>query len=740
MGSAKNLGMKTEHMPDEPETSPEAHSDEQRRALALDKVLALSASLTSKRDEAIQARMNSGIEDDWLEDEEFYQGIDDANREFQRSRSKPLSPEGGSDKAVNNEVRSRVFLNITRPYVDAAAAKVSDMLLPTDDQNWDIQETPIPDMVKASKDMSPLLDPNTRQPLLKTVPMEDGSQQQQPMTVADQAKEIINKAKDSAKAAATRIDDWLQECNYNSETRKAIEYCARLGTGVMKGPYPVARGRRAISREGGMVKVIEQVVVGPESRSISPWNLYPDPNCGNDIHRGSFIFEKDKITVRQLHDLLEDDSYIPETIMQALREGPQKKLVEENKTEKGTVDLDDKDQYEIWYYHGFIGHEEMEAAGCECDELDKIPAILVMVNDLVIKAAINPLESGEFPYDVMVWQARDDYWAGVGVARQMRPAQRILNASIRNMMDNAGLTSGPQILFKEGAVEPYDGIYRIVPRKLWKVLEDFEGTVQDALAAVNIPTMQQELMGIIQFALKIAEDITGLPMLLQGQQGKAPETVGGMQMLNNNASTVMRRIARTYDDCVTEPHIRRYYAWLLLDPDVPDVEKGDFKIVARGSSALVERDLQNQTIAQMGAMVKDPSFGIDPKRWVGEYFKSQRLDPRLFQYTEEELKQLAEQQAKNPPVDPSVQVAQIRAQTEMERAKLDAQDREAERNFKLQLAQLERDTQMMKFASERNISLENIKADLAKTATVEKTKRDLFNAESQLKQTAGSGI
>ena len=32
--------------------------------------------------------------------------------------------------------------------------------------------------------------------------------------------------------------------------------------------------------------------------------------------------------------------------------------------------------------------------------------IITMVNCRVIKAAINPLDSGEFPYDVMVWQRR----------------------------------------------------------------------------------------------------------------------------------------------------------------------------------------------------------------------------------------------------------------------------------------------------------------------------------------------
>ena len=54
----------------------------------------LRQSLLAKRREAIAGRAGSGIEDEWTEDEEHYQGIDDANRAFQtanmlyRSKSK----------------------------------------------------------------------------------------------------------------------------------------------------------------------------------------------------------------------------------------------------------------------------------------------------------------------------------------------------------------------------------------------------------------------------------------------------------------------------------------------------------------------------------------------------------------------------------------------------------------------------------------------------------------------------
>lgn len=719
----------------------------------INRLQSLSTVLVGKREEAVQARQLSGVEDDWREDEDHYEGIDDANRDLYRNRGKPLSPEGGTDKEKEQVVRSRIFLNITRSYVDAAAAKVADMLLPTDDQNWGIEPTPIPSLVKNNKNQEPLLAPNG-QPVMTS----DDAGNPKQMTVGEHAEQILQVAKSAAKDAETRIDDWLRESRFNHETRKVIESCARLGTGVIKGPYPVARQHSSINKEGGLTSIVRKMSIYPESRNIDVWDLYPDPSCGNDIHTGSFIFEKGRLTKRGLEDLKLDPSYITEMIELCLVEGPQKKNLEEREAERQTLNLDNKDQYDIWYYTGFISPEDMEAAGCPCASQESVPAIVVMINDRVVKAAVNPLDSGAFPYDVMNWQERDGYWAGIGISRQIRTPQRMLNAAVRNVMDNAGLMSGPQIVMRRSVIEPADGVWQITPRKLWYMVEDAVGPVNEAFAAINIPAMQDQLFNIVQFAIKMAEDVTGLPMLLQGQQGKAPETVGGMQMLNNNASTVMRRIARTYDDKVTEPHISRYYEWLLLDPEVPENEKGDYKIVAKGSSALVERDIQNQTIAQMGAMVVNPAFGINPQKWITEYFKSQRLNPTLFMYSEDELKAMQEQAAANPPQDPRqitaqaqiqaaqirtdamVQVAQANTQEKMTQREIDLQDAREDREYRLQMAQLARDTKLIELAQKSEMSVQQIKAQLADTAMKERTKKELQSQEIAVKQQFGAGL
>jgi hypothetical protein len=708
----------------------------------IERLNAFGQALTRRRKEAVDGRAQSGIEQEWLEDEEFYEGIDDANR-GEHQTLKPVNSNGAaSAKQQPKRKGSNVFLNITGPYVDFSAGRASDMLLPTDDRAWSIQPTPLPELVDQTENE-------------RLITGADGSQK----TVGQVAQMMIDEAKIAADKAQKRIEDWHVECQWHAQVREILKDAAKVGVSILKGPYPVKRRARAITRgQDGSVEVKIKQETKPASRRIDYWDFYPDPACGENIQNGSGTWERDRITARQLRDLknMKDADgngfYLDSAIDMCLKEGPQKKFEDIHRDT-----YLDSEQYEIWYYHGTAEAEDLRAAGCECDETKVYDVMVTMVNDRVIKAALSPLDSGEFPYDVMIWKKRAGHWAGIGVARQVRVPQRMINAGTRNMMDNAGLASGPQIVMKRGVVIPADGSYEITPRKVWYVEEDANAQdVREAFMAIDISMLEDRLLKIIQFALKMAEDVTGLPMLMQGQQGSAPDTVGGMTMLQNNAGTPLRAVAKQFDDRVTEPHINRYYEWLLLyGPDKS--EKGDFLIDARGSSALFERDAQNQAILAMAPFVKDPAFGLNPKLWMREALAAQRLDPKRFRYTDDEQKQIDEQMQQQP-VDPRIEAAKINAQ-----ARIHAADRSAEvtkeriakdtdrdtvyvqaqhardqtnAQAHMQELQLRRELAMLDYANRQKISLEQVKAGLTETVLKLKTQEKLASVNGKGPQVA----
>jgi hypothetical protein len=704
------------------------------------KVEAFGASLVRKRDEAVNGRKNSGIEEEWETAENAYQGVDAATG---GTSGKPSGPNGGYiNGPVRSAGRSTVFLNITRPYVDAAAAKVGDMLLPTDDSPWGIKPTPKPTDIQTLGQQLPGVVPMLEQPApgmpyqpAPGMPVDPAAAAQQggmpmgaggppgmppgppPKNPIQQAiDELHERSKKAAEGAQKQIEDWFVECYWHAEVRKMIEDCARLGTGILKGPFPVKRtSRMTTSEDGQIVKVIEERIA-PASKCISPWKFYPDPAAGESIQEGSYVWEVDTITAKGLRDLKGVPGYLENQIDKVLEEGPSGKH-KSDFFSPGSVKSKDDDQFEIWYFYGFAEREDLEAAGVDLpeDQNVTVPAIITMVNDCVIKAALSPLDTGEFPYDVMVWQRKTGVPWGTGVAMQINTPQRMLNAATRNMMDNAGFSAGPQIVLRRDAITPADGTWQMTPRKFWFVNDGADvNAVNQAFMAVNIPTMQAELMNIIQFALKMAEDVTGLPMLMQGQQGKAPDTVGGMQMMVNNASVVLRRIARLFDDRVSEPHVRRYYDW-LMEYGEDDSIKGDFQIDARGSSVLVERDIQAQALMAMGQMVMNPAFGIDPEKWIEETLKAQRIDPKRLLMDEEKKAMLAQQP---PPAPPQIEVAKIRAEADMQKAQMQAE-------LQKMLADMKAQTDMQIAQMREQVGLQKIQVD---------TDRDAVYVQAQMQR------
>jgi hypothetical protein len=734
--------------------------------------------------------------------------------------AKPMSMDGPvttGRRPRGTEYKSTVYHRLTSRYVDAGVAKLGEILLPADDKAFSFSEMPVPELIAASEDESQVVHSDLGVPL--TRPVADGetppappagqatptrptmplpgvgggaaspasatgmtpggagppaallpgtappanapappAPARVPLTVQDLARETIELARKKAKAAETRIYDWQTQTQYRSEIRKVIADAARIGVGVLKAPTPVSKRVMAVTEAtgGGVNMVIKETIV-PAGAWCDPWNIYPDPACGENIHDGDYVFECDHMSARQVRGLKKLPGYIKDQIDLVLEQGPNK--ANENSTNR-PGEAKTKDRYTVWYFYGTLTKEEMQAidrasGNKEFEGADEAHAIATLINDSVVRATINPLDSGSFPYHSMPWQRRSGHWAGVGVAEQMRAPQRVVNAALRALLNNAGKSAGSQLVIKQSAIRPADGDWTITPDKIWYSTTDGSDDVRKDFLAIEIPNVTQQLTEIITLAERFAEETTSIPLITQGQSGATtPDTFGAAQLQNNNANQLLRSIGYAFDDYITEPVIRQYYEWLLLDPDVPNEEKGEFQIDAHGSIALVERAIQDQSIAQMGNMTANPIYGIDPKKWAALFLKSKRLNPEDVQYTKEEQ---AKMDAAPPPEAPVVTVAKIQQDTQLKigvmkqtvdqtteqheaqiaaaahtlevgKAQAEQQRTQGELTINAHDLEMQHQREMLKYATQRNISLDTVKAELAKTAMTLQTQRQL-NAE-----------
>ncbi len=709
-----------------------------------------------------------------------------------QAMSGPLTA-GTTALSKKAEYKSTVFLRLTARYVDAGMAKLSDILLPPEDKAFSLKGTPLPELQKAKEDTTqvvhdgmgnvpltrplqpgetapaqppttgavapmspaPIVPPAaTTGPAAGAVPAgpvgaPPQTEQRVPLTVKDLAEEAIKLADKKAKLAETRIWDWLVESFYVANMRKVIFDAAKLGSGVLKGPVPkVSEGVKVnASKEGGdEVDVRIRRVIQPGVSYISVWDCFPDPSCGENIHDGDYFFERDYLSDSQVRALKKLPGYIASQIDRALEiaDNSLSMTVKASTPSQPSGDTPPKGRNEVWYYYGVLKRSEIDcmrvASGNKPyteDQLAKdkqeVHAIVTMIGDIVVRAVLNPLDSGRYPYNILPWQRRAGYWAGIGVGEQIRAPQRMLNAAVRAMLNNAGKSSGSQIVINQSSIRPANGNWAMEPDKIWYQVGDSQlDDVRKAFYAFDIPNMTDEMLKIIDFAEKQAENVTSIPLVTQGQSGKTtPDTFSGMQLQDNNANQLLRSIGYNTDDCVTEPLIRAMYEWLLLDPKVPNEEKGDFKIDAHGSTALVERAIQDMTLASLVPVSKDPAFGINPKKAMAEYLRSRRIIPSRVQYTEEEQQKI---DSTPPPEAPQVQAARIMAESRGAIAQSDAaveQQRSAEDiALRREEMQNEKELRMLEYANKNGITLQQVKADLAKTAMTLQAQRELAAAEN----------
>lgn len=730
-----------------------------------------NALLVKRRKEAVTARAVSGVERRWLDDIDSYDGRDAATRRvdiMEAVRGEQIAQRRTSGDSQAS-ARSTVFVQLTRQKTNTAAARAADMLYPTDDKNWGIKPTPVPELMDAAKNGSnePYIDPGSGQPLQHPQSGTDPDNPARNVTMADLATEQMAVAQTKSEAMEKEIDDQLTECQYNYEGRKVIEDAAKYGTGILKGPSVINRVEKKwvqkTGPDGSTVQVLQVIQeMKPRSYQVDVWNFYPDPSCGENIQNGAYVFERDYQPGRELAKLAKVAGYNAMAIAMCLQDGPQHTLAEGSYSDQQRGgDLaynrdgayDDK-RFEIWTYTGDAAREDLEAAGVNIpDDLESYlvtySAVIVMCNDRIIKALLNPMDTGDFPYDVYNWERVAMSPFGVGVPYLMRYAQRTLNAAWRAMLDNMALSSGPQIIMNRKLVTPADGNWQLTARKLW-FMEDGDD-VQKAFFIFEVPSHQQEISNIITIAQQFADVETSLPQIAQGEKGSAPDSVGGMAMLMNSAGTVLRRLVKQYDDQITRPHLRRYYDWNMQYNPKEEI-KGDFEVDARGSSVLIVRDQAQQGVMNLLQVSKDPEFSvfIDKQKLFTKSLEMQHITPDDVMNTPEQIMALQKQAQQAPPADPRIQAAQLttasnekiaaaRAQAEVQYAQAEQEIARDDHAAQMAMLEVKREIAIMQYATQEKMQLTAVKSELAQLAMKLSSDHSLANATRMTTAAQNSG-
>jgi Skp family chaperone for outer membrane proteins len=162
--------------------------------------------------------------------------------------------------------------------------------------------------------------------------------------------------------------------------------------------------------------------------------------------------------------------------------------------------------------------------------------------------------------------------------------------------------------------------------------------------------------------------------------------------------------------------------------------KGDFSIDARGSSALLVRDIQNQAYTNLLAAAANPLYQpfIDAQKLFEKALQAQHIDPEDIMRPQEEIDQILEAMKSGKQADPRIEAAKITAESRMEVGKMQMEADKARTEREREALQLQRDIAVLKYASEQKLNLNAVKAQLAGIAIRERGQnaREAMKAQS----------
>jgi len=583
-------------------------------------------------------------EDEWIKDLRQYQG------QYEPDVLARLEESGA---------RSKVFVGITRTKVMAAYSRLIDLLFQTGDIFFSISPTPIPQI-------SPLLAMQMRQMAMEQVTAASGmdpalnedliAQRMQELEgeFVEAEKQIAERA---AELMTVEIEDQLAESNAEMKLKESILEACIFGSGAIKaGTVRIDKTQsysQVINPETGQqgyaLAQIEKPM--PEIESVSIFDLYPDPYC-TTLEDCDGLFRRHVLTKKQFRDLADLPGFDGDAIRYLLKTSRKGNHTEEQheRTRRqiaGINDHGESNRYDVLEFWGTVDGYDLEEHGIEfaedADLADTYNACVWICGSTVLKVMLNPISGYTLPYHIFPYERAPHQFWGTGVPRMMRDSQTTMNAATRIWLDNLALSSGPMMEVNTDLLAAGEDPTDVHPWRVW-LREGGDGSMP-AIRWYQPVANANGLNQIVELFRRFADETTSLPSYTHGEQGKSlNKTATGMSMLMGAANISLKSTVKNIDDFLLEPMIQSLFHF-NMEFSTNEEAKGDLKVVSRGSTALIQKEVQSQRLLQFLSLVSNPTdiAVVDRTKLLRDIAQSMEIDPDEIIKSEEVIQ--AEQAA-----------------------------------------------------------------------------------------------
>lgn len=459
--------------------------------------------------------------------------------------------------------RKRPTPNIVRTKCDTAVSNSASMQFAGDEKNWDLFP---------------------------------------PANVLDQA------VADACRGMEREIKAQLDATNYALEARKAIEDRVILGTGVLKGPVNTGemKVKYVKTGESWVPNVVEDY--SPTVKRVAPWRFFPDMDV-TTFEEGSDVIEYHPMTAVDLSRKRKQPGFDDGAITEILTEQSLKTPSNYNSEYLGTIQSRawesaymHKERYAVLEYHGIVTYDEIDKLGL-CPTYDsptkEYYGEIWVCCGKVIRMELENIEAQyRCPYYMSTWKKDPRSPFGFGHPLLLADSQRVVTESYHMILDNASLTSGPQVSMFQQYVQPVDNDYTIRPNKIW-LLNDPSVSIKDAISFFTPDNNIQSIMPVLALAKSFGDEESATTETAAGLGSPDNvESATGQLIMKHSSTTLLDYLAEEWDDQVTEPLIRAMYAW-NMQYSKNEAIKGDYVVDVKSSSEYKNKQMHIRDLERL---------------------------------------------------------------------------------------------------------------------------------------------
>lgn len=502
-----------------------------------------------------------------------------------------------------------VNLNITSPITKGIVGLLRDVFGSSIDKPFVIKPTPVAELDAAGNravmdQLQLKLQEMMADPTSGLMSQEQTVQAaiKQGMVLKNAAvKEKQDQADRAAEKMNTVIQDHLVEAGWTKEFGDFLYNFVAYPTAIMKAPSVQAVRQKVW--DGSRMTVRNELVRTVEN--ISPFDFYPAPNT-RTLDDAEYVIEIRRCTRGDLLGYLASPGFDREGIERVYTE-----MLDGWKEERDGVagnpenadpesaieDSDAQGFYDCVGFYGRIRGDLLKEFGVDVDNEDyNYEAEVWTINDIVIKAVLNPDPVGKRPFFAASFEPIPGAFWGECPVTRLKDIQRVCTATIVALVRNMALSSGVLGEVDIDKVTDDDDPMEIMPNTIRGVKSS--NMPQNVYRFYKVPSIANELLGTFERFLQYGYEVIGIPRMAFGSTeniGTLGRTSGGIAMVLNQSSKSIKFAMRVVEENIIEPIVQSFIDHELMFSFDTTI-KGDIKVYARGVSGIVEKENQDSKL------------------------------------------------------------------------------------------------------------------------------------------------